>query len=305
MSELVKRVLVALIGIPVAVAIIWIGDFVFFLFLLFISNFVLFEFYNLSNKKNIEPYFFFGILVSTLIQTFYYLLLNRLLYINTVYLYTLFAITIAFTPILLLFVQVWNRKTEFIINVSYTLLGIYWVSFTFITVLSIRFLPEFANLLSQLGEIEMPNLIFVFPYSIDNTWSAKFFLVVLGTIWLCDSFAYFIGLRFGKHKLAPKTSPKKTWEGAIGGYFGAIFVFFILDFSFSLNLPLGYKILFASIVGIVGQIGDLAESKIKREFNVKDSSNILPGHGGFLDRMDSIMFVYPAIFLVLFILMVF
>lgn len=305
MSELVKRVLVALIGIPVAVAIIWFGDFVFFLFLLFISNFVLFEFYNLSNKKNIEPYSFFGILVSTLIQTFYYLLLNRLLYINTFYLYTLFAITIAFTPILLLFVQVWNRKTEFIINVSYTLLGIYWVSFTFITVLSIRFLPEFANLLSQLGEIETPNLIFGFQYSIDNTWSAKFFLVVLGTIWLCDSFAYFIGLRFGKHKLAPKTSPKKTWEGAIGGYFGAIFSFFILDFSFSLNLPLGFQTLFASIVGIVGQIGDLAESKIKREFNVKDSSNILPGHGGFLDRMDSIMFVYPAIFLVLFILMVF
>ncbi|MFN3306410.1 MAG: phosphatidate cytidylyltransferase, partial [Candidatus Kapaibacteriota bacterium] len=133
----------------------------------------------------------------------------------------------------------------------------------------------------------------------------RFFIVILGTIWLCDSFAYFLGIALGRHKLAPRTSPNKTWEGAIAGYIGAVLSFSILNWIFRLNLPFAYQLLFASIVGVVGQIGDLAESKIKREFNVKDSSAILPGHGGFLDRLDSIMFVFPAILLVVILLLKF
>jgi len=120
-------------------------------------------------------------------------------------------------------------------------------------------------------------------------------MLILITIWICDTFAYTFGKRLGKHKLYEKVSPNKTIEGSIAGLLGAILtviivkIFNILPFSWSSVLLIG------ATIGIFGQIGDLVESWFKRDAGVKDSSALLPGHGGMLDRFDSLFFLSPII----------
>lgn len=113
-------------------------------------------------------------------------------------------------------------------------------------------------------------------------------------VWTTDSGAYLFGRQFGQHKLAPQISPNKTWEGSIGGSVFAVVVIPTV-FTFGHWLPYSYIQLLgiALILSVGGQIGDLIESAFKRYFNVKDSGNILPGHGGILDRFDSMLVVMP------------
>jgi len=107
-----------------------------------------------------------------------------------------------------------------------------------------------------------------------------------------DTAAFFIGRAFGKHHLAPNISPGKTWEGTVGGIIGAIIVslLFTISTPLELNLNWGQAILLGLLVSVFGQLGDLVESLFKRNMGVKDSGSLIPGHGGFLDRMDSIIF---------------
>lgn len=114
-------------------------------------------------------------------------------------------------------------------------------------------------------------------------------------IWINDSFAYLIGTQFGKHKMCPNISPAKSWEGLIGGaVFGIIMgIFNALMFQ---AISMFDWIVIAVLTVSFGTLGDLFESKIKREIGAKDSGNILPGHGGFLDRLDSLLFVIPIVF---------
>ncbi|MDE3197727.1 MAG: phosphatidate cytidylyltransferase [Acidobacteriota bacterium] len=113
--------------------------------------------------------------------------------------------------------------------------------------------------------------------------------------WLGDTGAYYVGRRYGKHKLAPLASPKKSWEGAIASAAVAMICGLIYLPLTITGTPLWIAGLFALIANVAGQFGDLAESAIKRSAGVKDSGTILPGHGGFLDRVDSTMFSLPVL----------
>ncbi len=108
----------------------------------------------------------------------------------------------------------------------------------------------------------------------------------------CDTLAFFVGRALGRHRLSPLISPGKTWEGAVGGVFGAIIVglLFTLPTPLRLSLSYGQAVLLGLLVGVFGQLGDLAESLLKRNMGVKESGKFMPGHGGLLDRMDSIVF---------------
>lgn len=122
---------------------------------------------------------------------------------------------------------------------------------------------------------------------------------ILLVIWATDIGAYLIGRKIGKHKLCPLVSPNKTWEGSIGGILCAVIVAMIYLYFFPNAVPIQYNLITMFILTIIfsicGEIGDLIESAYKRFYNVKDSGNILPGHGGILDRFDSLMFVLPLL----------
>ena len=113
---------------------------------------------------------------------------------------------------------------------------------------------------------------------------------VMGSIWLNDTFAYFVGSRFGKHKLAPRISPNKSIEGFWGGMLACVFIWVLLVFLHVRGLKLLFAIPCGLAVGAMAVFGDLFESRIKRGFGVKDSGNLMPGHGGMLDRSDALLF---------------
>ena len=121
-----------------------------------------------------------------------------------------------------------------------------------------------------------------------------FFLLLV--VWLGDSGAYYVGKTFGKHKLSPHISPKKTIEGLVGGIAASIITAVVIHFTFFETFPLLHAIIAGVILSFAGVVGDLAESMWKRSAAVKDSGTLIPGHGGFLDRFDSILFTAPILY---------
>lgn len=131
-----------------------------------------------------------------------------------------------------------------------------------------------------------------------------YILLVFIAAWLSDTGAYFVGSFFGKHKLCPEISPKKTVEGAIGGLLSAVIGYIILAVIYSAiykdAITINYLIIIiiAPFASVAGMVGDLAASVIKRQYNIKDYGNIMPGHGGVMDRFDSVLFVLPLIYVI-------
>ena len=136
----------------------------------------------------------------------------------------------------------------------------------------------------------VPQLALLFQLKDGRGWVAFIFVVIMAG----DSSAYFIGKHFGKHKLAPELSPSKTVEGAIAYLVGSVIIGLLARTIFSLPVGSGEIVLLSLVLSVLGQIGDLFESLIKRAFAVKDSGELLPGHGGILDRLDSLIF--PVVF---------
>ena len=168
-------------------------------------------------------------------------------------------------------------KQPYIANVATTVFGFIYCGWC----------PLHLILLRNVGENYASSLI---PYP----EGANYCLIVLFGVLLTDSFCYFIGSRFGKNKLSQVISPNKTVEGAVGGAVAGIFV------ASGLSVLLCIEWYHALIIGVLvtgfAQIGDLCESMIKRDAGVKDSSNILPGHGGFMDRLDSYILTIPVVY---------
>ncbi|MDO4289948.1 MAG: phosphatidate cytidylyltransferase [Eggerthellaceae bacterium] len=123
--------------------------------------------------------------------------------------------------------------------------------------------------------------------SLDVPWGGVVVLLLFVSVWANDAFAYLVGSKFGKHKLAPRTSPKKSWEGFFAGLVGSAAFWCVLSFVPGVHMPIPMAIVFGLVCGLMEVLGDLAESRIKRNSGVKDSGTIMPGHGGLLDRCDS------------------
>jgi phosphatidate cytidylyltransferase len=274
MNELTKRIIVAAIGIPLGIIVIYFGGLVFNIVIYIISAIALWEFYKLAEKKGyptdfalgiglgfatIGPYTIFMLDGTLLEDMFYYELLK-----GAVFVYVLCFLLV---PFYFLF----SKKENYLAGIGVVFAGFFYISLPFFCLVILR--------------------------DLDNGfyWT----ILTFATIWICDSAAYFIGKKFGKHKLMSVVSPKKTIEGAIAGFIAAL-IFFIFASNYLINeISLTTSIVLGVVIGIFGQIGDLIESKIKRDVGAKDSSNLIPGHGGILDRFDSIIFVVPFVLIIL------
>ena len=188
-------------------------------------------------------------------------------------------------------------------NFDYTLLAVtLLISFQCIYFLfneKLYKVDTISKYLFLLGYIILPFIIITkIPFGIKG-YNPKIIIGIFILIWTNDTFAYIVGKSIGKHKLYEKISPKKTIEGFLGGIVFAVIASYLIATYYIEGKQTAQFIWlgFALIVGIFGTIGDLIESKFKRIANVKDSGTIMPGHGGILDRLDSVIFVAPFIFL--------
>jgi phosphatidate cytidylyltransferase len=136
-------------------------------------------------------------------------------------------------------------------------------------------------------------------FGMDARLGLQWTLLLLIVIWIGDTAALFCGRSFGRTPFSPQLSPKKTNEGAVGGLLAGVAVAVLVRHFFMTDLPQTQVIVGALLVGALGQLGDLAESMLKRAAEVKESSNLIPGHGGILDRIDSLLFAFPALYLYL------
>jgi phosphatidate cytidylyltransferase len=155
---------------------------------------------------------------------------------------------------------------------------------------------EWAKLIGGIIYTVVPFILF-YEIALSNSdeFDGNLLLMVFVLVWSTDTFAYLVGRKFGKHKIAPDISPGKTWEGLAGGIVGSILVA-LLFYKFSPFYDSWFYVVSAIIVSVFGVLGDLFESKLKRLAGVKDSGKILPGHGGFLDRFDSLLLVAPPFY---------
>lgn len=149
---------------------------------------------------------------------------------------------------------------------------------------------------AALGFLYIPLLLMHLVMLHRTAYGWQWLLVIMLIVMTNDSAAYYTGSAFGKHRLYPQVSPKKSIEGALGGLVGSIGGTMLAKFTFFSQLTFGDALLTALFIGILGQTGDLFESLLKRSFGVKDSGNSIPGHGGVLDRLDSIIFAAPAMY---------
>ncbi|MFZ0391692.1 MAG: phosphatidate cytidylyltransferase [Calditrichia bacterium] len=268
MKELWIRVLMSFWGIPLILGLSYFGGYFFLLLVTVINGFALWEFYTIYSHRSIFAHRNAGvILASVFLITIYFLPIHLLLS----------AVLIT----LLLFFLRHLRVTQPLpsTNTVFTISGFIYITLFLATLLKLR--QNFAEW-THPGDL----------YS-----GGRFIILLFISIWICDTMAYFGGRLLGRHKFAPNTSPNKTIEGALFGLAGAVLVFVLLGPLLAGHLSQWYFWICGLIVGIFGQLGDLVESRFKRDAGVKDTSTLLPGHGGFLDRFDSLIFVSPFFFL--------
>jgi len=266
-SENFKRVAVSIFAIPVIIAAGYFGGYFFFAFVLLIGLLSFYEFSLLAKQKNANANFTLGGIII------FVLLLNS--YEHFTDQFTL----ILLSSLVLLAAELFRNKGSAIYNLGATFLGIFYIGI-------------FSSSLILLREFYSGN-----PET--NIYGAYLIISILASIWLGDSAAYYGGITFGRHKLFLRVSPKKSWEGAVFGFIFSVGTLIlakvlILDFMSWTN-----AIIIGVIIGLVGQIGDLVESLLKRDSAIKDSSSLIPGHGGFFDRFDSLLFSAPAIWIYL------
>ena len=258
-----KRVLTALWVVPILVAAVWFDQPLpwFTVVVAIWGMLAVTEFYRMGERIKLAPLTWFGVL-----WTFLFIISPQ---INNDY-FNPTTLLVSGVVISLVWLLIRHRREGAFPGWAWTLGGILYVGFLLSYFVGLRGLEDGRN------------------------WV---FLAIIVTF-ASDTAAYFVGKALGRHKLAPTISPGKTWEGTIAGFVGAIVIALLFTLPTPLQLPVGYgqAILLGFLVSLFGQLGDLAESLLKRNTGVKDSGSLLAGHGGFLDRIDSIVFAGVVVY---------
>ncbi len=309
MSNLAVRVLVALFGIPLIVALVMAGGVWFLFFIALIASLALHEFYRFAAAKGVSPQIVPGLVFGLgVVLVFFHgklqMAVLELLHARGISIplpsmsQAFLILCLVFVPVFFL-VELFRNKTHAMLNIAVTISGVLYVSLFLGALVGLRelFVPgDFP--VSSFFPVYGPNV----PPEVESAvyrWGGWTVLSVFIAVWTCDSAAYFCGRAWGKHKLFPRVSPNKSWEGSAAGFLAAVAAFAVMR---ALTLPYmspATALVCGAIAGVFGQLGDLAESLLKRDAGLKDSSALIPGHGGALDRFDSLLFVSPLLFVYL------
>ncbi len=258
-----KRVLTALVGIPLFVLLVLQGShYLFFLSVLTIALMGLYEFFSLQEGEDTRLQKLFGLLMGALLLRGFY-------YED----FTLILRSIVFSLLLLIVLRMFSRRdvAHAVKEIAIVFFGIFYICFLLGYLILLR--------------------------GWEHHGQAWIFFLFL-TVWAGDTGAYYLGRRFGRHKLYPRVSPNKTLEGSAGGLLCSLAAAVVGKVLFFPEYSLLHMVLIGGVLGIVGQIGDLSESLLKRSSGAKDSGSLFPGHGGVLDRFDSILFASPVLYYV-------
>ena len=272
MDKPYQRIFTAFVGVPVLYIIFYLGGIWFLILFLLIILLAQYEFLKLLENKGYSVQKGLVLLSSVFLPVAAY---YGFIYANGIF------IIIVFASLLIHFLQ--KRFEDIIVKVGVTVFGITYISL---------FL-SYSILLRNMGTNSNIQII---TENVQGTNDMGFFLVifVVTCTFLNDTGAYYIGKWMGKRKLSPEISPGKTVEGTFGGIITAIITGGLINLIFNSPLPYFFTFVFALIVSLAAIFGDLFESMIKRSVGVKDSGAILPGHGGILDRFDSLILVFPV-----------
>jgi phosphatidate cytidylyltransferase len=309
LTNLGTRVLVAVIGIPLVLFLTLTGGVPFFLLVAAISTAGLLEFFRLARQQGAAPQTAVGVVFGLLLNAAFfhdrlqYFVLHTAARMGAAVPFpsmpqVLLILFLLFVPLLFL-VELFRNRPSPTRNIAVTLLGVLYVSFFLGSLIGLRelFIPADFPVYAH---FDVPGA--VVPDEVRQTvyhWGGLTVISLFAAIWLCDTTAYFAGTRFGRHKLFPRVSPNKSWEGALAGGVAAVATFAAARALLLPYMSVTTAIVCGGIVGVFGQLGDMAESLMKRDAGVKDSSALLPGHGGILDRFDSLIFVSPLIYVYL------
>jgi phosphatidate cytidylyltransferase len=261
-NNLTQRLVTALAGSAALIACIVYGPWSYYLIFLFITFFTLLEFYRLSGLDGMVPQKTFGILIGLIIFSATFFI--EFEHISYRYYFLIFPLM---SCVYLIKLYKKSEKKPFT-NTAYTFLGLFYVAAPF----ALLNIAVFEN----------------------GTYNYEIILGSLLILWANDTGAYFAGLQFGRTKLFERISPKKSWEGAIGG--GVLGLLFAWGISgYFQTLEVWQWMIVGVIIIVCGDYGDLVESHLKRSIEIKDSGTSLPGHGGFLDRFDGLLISAPFI----------
>lgn len=254
------RVLSAVLGIPLILFVLYFKGLYLYLFVAAISIVGLFEYYRAMSNININTNKMFGYIT---VMIYYLMFLMPITFDRPGFI-------VAFSVMVLFTIEIITQKHN-ITEISITLMGIVYIPFLFSHLLFIE-------------KLRYGSIIIWLPFL---------------TAWFADTFAYFVGVYMGRVKLCPKISPKKTVEGFFGGIIGSVVFSAISGLiinSFGIDIKIIHFVITGFLCAIASVLGDLAASYIKRYTGIKDFGNIIPGHGGILDRFDSILFTIPVIY---------
>lgn len=271
-KNLGERVLVALVFGPVVLAASWFGGWWFFALMLIIAGMAGFEFQNILRAKKAQPAVWINLALIPVVFMAVYT--GEFAWLVP---------AIAGWGILVHLLVLFDRERSPVADMGANSLYLVYIVILYAFMLALRQLPVYLGL----------------PYR----WGGEWVILMLAATWLCDTFAYFIGTRFGKHKPVPKVSPNKSTEGAVGGIVGAVLTALVCQATFATSLSSMQAVVVGLIIGVFGQLSDLVESMYKRDAGVKDASGILPGHGGILDRFDSELLAVPLVVFYLYVAM--
>ena len=267
MKELKGRKLILILGIPLGVGCFYLGNPVFAIVTTAIMLLGIDEFFRMCELKGSFPNRIFGFIVTIFIALAYSGIYSH---------HQITVLGLSCLAVISLFIiEIINSKKEPLHNIANTILGILFVPTLLGTIIHLR--------------------------QLDHIYYSNITLLLFISVWMCDTAAFVFGTKFGKKKILPNISPKKSWVGSISGFIASVLTFFIafkLDYLGG-NYSLNDSLVFGFISGVFGQFGDFGESLLKRDVGVKDSGDILRGHGGILDRFDSLLFSSPMIYIYL------